>query len=184
MNQRSDEIIVEEVKRGASEAYGELIERYEHRLKRYGKKFLSRKEDIEDLVQDIFVKAYEHLNAFDSKLRFSPWIYRIAHNTFINELKRQSRYGNVFDAEVILPLVPAQEKTDTPILEQEITEELEHLLTFLEPKYREVIVLYYYENLQYQEISDVLKISVSAVGVRMTRAREKLRSLYNQNNYE
>lgn len=176
MSDKADEIIALAVQAGDIEAFGELVARYEDKLKRYARKFLAREEEIEDLVQDVFIKAYTNINSFDIKLRFSPWIYRIAHNTFVNELKRKSRYGfDFFEADVLLPLLPAPERADDYVLSDELRVEIDKSLKSLPPKYREVIILHYFEDLSYQEISDILKIPVTTVGVRMTRARAKLK---------
>ena len=86
----------------------------------------------------------------------------------------------MFDADVILPMVPAKETADNLVLEAELVAQLDDLLTRLSPKYREVIVLHYFEHLSYEEISIVLKVSVNTVGVRMTRARTKLREIMQQ----
>jgi len=181
MNELNDEQIAHLIQTGNAELFGELIERYEDKLKRYARKFLNTNEDIEDLVQDIFIKSYTNIQSFDKNLRFSPWIYRIAHNTFVNELKRKSLFNfGMFDVDAILPQLPAKETTDASILSAELQEEMESLLSELPNKYREVIVLYYFEELSYQEISEVLQIPVTTVGVRISRARKKLRSYYDQ----
>lgn len=177
MKTMTDEQIAELVQHGDIDSFGELVSRYEEKLTRYARRFLARREDVEDLVQDAFVKAYEHIQSFDTSLRFSPWIYRIAHNTFINEIKRKSRYSSVFEADTILPLMPARETADEAVLSAELQAEMELVLDTLSPKYREVLVLHYYEELSYKEISDVLKIPVTTVGVRMTRARTKIKEL-------
>ena len=182
MENRSDEIIASAVQQGDIDAFGELVERFEDKLKRYGRKFLSQQEDIEDLVQDVFIKAYTNIQSFDSSQRFSPWIYRIAHNTFVNELRRQSKYGfRIFDADTILPFLVSSETSDKATLDQELQKEIEHGLSDLSAKYREVIVLHYFESLSYQEISDVLQIPVTTVGVRMTRARRQLQIIMSNN---
>lgn len=179
----TDEAIARLVQEGDTDAFGELMRRYESKLKRYGRKFLSRSEDIEDLVQDVFIKVYTNIQSFDIALRFSPWIYRIAHNTFVNELKRKSKYGlSVFDADVILPLIPSKETADGAVLDAELQKEIDTLITILPAKYREVIVLHYIEDLSYQEISEVLQIPVTTVGVRMNRARTKLQAAFQEKN--
>jgi RNA polymerase sigma-70 factor (ECF subfamily) len=181
MTELTDEQIAHLVQTGDSEQFGELIERYETKLKRYARKFLNSVDDIEDLVQDVFIKSYTNIQSFDVKQRFSPWIYRIAHNTFVNELKRKHRRGfSIFDADTILPQLAAKETTDKDILDTEIRAELDELLTDLPTKYREVIILFYFEELSYQEISEVLQIPVTTVGVRMNRGRTKLRSCYEE----
>lgn len=179
----SDETIAQSVQQGDVDAFGILMSRYEEKLRRYGGRFLSRPEDIGDLVQDVFIKTYENIQSFDSTMRFSPWIYRIAHNTFVNELRRKSKYGfAAFDPDVILPLVPAQETADSTALDTELKAQIDSLIDSLSAKYREVVVLHYMEELSYQEISDILQIPVTTVGVRMTRARAKLKDTLNKQN--
>lgn len=183
----TDESIARAVQGGDIDAFGEIITRYEPKLKRYARKFLSFQEDIDDLVQDVFIKSYTNIQSFDTSMRFSPWIYRIAHNVFVNELKRKTRHGfGFFDADAILPLFPAKETADGDTIAEEIKEEMSVLVDSLAVKYKEVLLLHYYEGLSYQEISDVLQIPVTTVGVRMTRARAKLQTLYQkkQSHYE
>lgn len=185
MQETSDESIVKAVQKGDAEAFGDLIARYEDKLKRYARKFLSYEEDIDDLVQDVFIKAYTSIRSFDTSLRFSPWIYRIAHNTFVNELKRKHVGGfSLFSIDEILPFLPAQETADAGTLHAELKKEIDTLLRELPPKYREVVVLHYLEELSYQEISDILQIPVTTVGVRLTRGRQKLQELYSHNHHE
>lgn len=176
---RTDEEIAASVQQGDADAFGELITRYEEKLTRYGRRFLSNPQDIEDLVQDVMIKTYTNIQSFNTDMRFSPWIYRIAHNTFVNALKKQSRFGyNVFDVDTILPQLKASERADEFALSSELSAEMELYLNQLDPKYREPLVLFFYEELSYQEISDVLHIPVTTVGVRINRAKEKLRKLY------
>lgn len=179
MSEAADEAIVTTVLAGDIDAFGILVDRYEMKLKRYGRKFLNNREDIEDLVQEVFIKAYTNLHSFDQTQRFSPWLYRIAHNTFVNELRRISRLRlTVFDSDVLLPLLPAKETADAPLLEAELKAALEACLENLSDKYREIVVLYYYEELSYQEISDVLHIPTTTVGVRLSRAKKYLLTHY------
>lgn len=179
MNDVADEHIASLVQAGDADAFGVLIERYEAKLKRYARKFLNHQEDIDDLVQDVFIKSYTNIQSFDLKQRFSPWIYRIAHNTFVNELKRKERSSFIiFDTDTILPHLPAKETTDGELLDVELRTELDALLNKIPPKYREALVLHYFDELSYQEISDILQIPVTTVGVRMNRGRAKLKACF------
>jgi len=181
MNDTTDEHIARLVQAGDADKFGVLVERYEAKLKRYARKFLNLKEDIEDLVQDVFIKSYTNIQSFDSKQRFSPWVYRIAHNTFVNELKRKERGSFIFfDTDTILPHIPAKETTDGELLDAELRAELDTLLIEVPSKYREVLVLHYFEELSYQEISEILQIPVTTVGVRMNRGRKKLKSSFEE----
>jgi len=90
MTEETDEAIALRVQGGDGEVFGELIERYQAKLSRYARKFLLDPDDAADIVQDIFIKSYQNIQSFDATRRFSPWIYRIAHNEFVNALKKTS----------------------------------------------------------------------------------------------
>lgn len=171
------------VQQGNKDAFGEIITRYEQKLCRYGSRFLGRTDDITDMVQDVFIKAYTNLQSFDATGRFSPWIYRIAHNTFVNELRRQSRFRGFFDldTEAFLPTLIAPESSLDTVLAKENTILIERHLAQLKPKDREIITLAYFEELSYEAIGDILHIPISAVGVRLHRAKARLKTLFPSN---
>ena len=89
MSLETDEEIAKRVQGGDVDSFGVLIERYEEKIARYARKFLMRGEDVKDIVQEVFIKAYVNIQSFDTRQRFSPWIYRIAHNEFINAIKKK-----------------------------------------------------------------------------------------------
>lgn len=172
----NDESLVRDVINGNTDAYGQLIDRYAPRLVRYGRKFLADSDDVEDIVQDVFIRAYEHIQAFNPSQRFSPWIYRIAHNCFVNALRARAR-GPVFSIDLdTLVATPLLEESGISEAEQrEIREMLDTGLAKIEPKYREVLVLYYLEELSYKDIADILAVPIGTVGIRLSRARAALR---------
>lgn len=177
----SDEEIAHLVQQGNIRAFGVIVDRYEAKLRRYASKFLFGYEDAQDHVQDVFLKAYTHIQGFDTKRRFSPWIYRIAHNTFINAIKRNGKETvPFFNPDELFPHPVAKEETDSDALHQELKEALEQCLDKLDPKYREPLVLSFFEELSYKEIADVLRIPTSTVGVRIRRAKQQLRTHYQQ----
>lgn len=176
MNQKSDEEIASQVQQGNTESFGVLVERYKTKITRYARRFLSNNQDIEDLVQDVFIKAYENIRSFNIKMKFSPWLYRIAHNEFVNALRKKSRLPlYFFDFDALLPHSLAKETADDKANEREIKNMLDKWLNKLSPKYREPLVLYYFEELGYQEIAEVLHIPVSTVGVRLNRGKDILK---------
>lgn len=175
----TDEDIAKSVQRGDRESLGLLVERYEEKLRRYGKKFLANASDIEDMVQDVFVKAYLNIQDFDTSRKFSSWIYRIAHNEFVNAIKKVSRLPiPFFDFDTLFPHLRAPETADRDAELREIGELLERHLASIDPKYREPLVLYYIEDLGYEEIAEILRIPVSTVGVRLNRAKLLLKKSY------
>ena len=76
------------------ELYSEIIRRYEQKLAHYLRKFVSSPDELEDILQETFIKIYRNLNDFDADRKFSSWVYRIAHNEAVNYLKKFHR-GNV-----------------------------------------------------------------------------------------
>ncbi|HTR18485.1 MAG TPA: RNA polymerase sigma factor [Candidatus Paceibacterota bacterium] len=178
MANETDEIVATRVQQGDSEAFGELVERYEDKLMRYARKFLRDPDDAKDIVQEVFIKAYENIQSFDATRRFSPWIYRIAHNEFVNAIKKRAR-GPVFgiDLDVVFPHLAAGETADDQALERDTKEILEQCLDELDPKYREPLVLYYFEGLSYKDMADVLRIPMSTVGVRLARGKASLKRI-------
>lgn len=177
----SDEDIAIQVQQGNSEAFGILMKRYTDKLVRYGKKFLSNSDNIDDIVQDVFIKTYEYIQSFDPKLKFSSWIYRIAHNAFVNGLKRQQRSPLLmpdFDLDVF---ISHYSYVDPKIEERDYAElitMIEKGLDALQPKYKEVIILHYLENMSYRDIGDILQIPIGTVGIRVMRAKEQLKKIY------
>jgi RNA polymerase sigma-70 factor (ECF subfamily) len=178
MIEQSDEEIVLQVQKGDVEAFGTLMKRYEPKLTRYARKFLLDGGDAEDLVQEVFIKAYMNVRGFDPARRFSPWIYRIAHNVFVNAIKKRGTDKvSFFDLDVVFPHAVAKQATDDEAQKRELRESLDAHLSKIDRKYREPIVLYYYEDMDYQGIAETLQIPVSTVGVRLQRGKAALKKL-------
>lgn len=184
-NTMSDEQLATLVQAGEEDAYGAIMDRYTAKLTRYGKRFLSRSENIEDIVQDVFIKTYQNIQSFDATRKFSSWIYRIAHNAFVNALRKQSTEPVfVFDFDALVAH-PAYENT---VEERKEDEEMSVLLKKgidgLPPAYREIITLYYFEELNYQEIADILEVPIGTVGIRLSRAKAILKKGLLKNEHE
>jgi RNA polymerase sigma-70 factor (ECF subfamily) len=181
----SDEEVVTKVIHEDGELFGELIERYEDKLTRYVKRFTQEKEDVSDIIQTVFIKAYTNLNSFDTSRSFNSWVYRIAHNESVTHLKKKSTEKVSFiDFDTFFPHPFAKEEADSATFVREMKEVLEKSLLFLSPKYREVLVLFYYEDLSYQEIAEVLHVPIATVGVRIKRGKDALLKKLKDNNYE
>lgn len=185
VSSQSDEHLVHLIISGDKDCFGELIERYEAKLTRYIKRFTQQHDDVTDILQVVFIKAYTHLQGFDTSRSFNSWIYRIAHNESVTYLKKRSNEKVSFiDFDVFLPHPFAKEEADSESSRRETKEILDKSLSLLSPKYREVLVLYYYDELSYQEISDILHIPIATVGVRIKRGREALQKALITNHYQ
>ena len=178
----SDEELALRVQKGDTDVFGVLISRYQKKLLSYGKRFLSNSDNIEDVVQDVFIKTYQNIQSFDTSLKFSSWIYRIAHNTYVNALKKQSRYPvSLFDFDTFLSYTVVDNPIEREREQKEIKVVVDKGLDKVSPVYREILVLYYIEDLSYKEISDILHIPIGTVGIRLKRAKEMLRKVIDKN---
>ncbi len=180
MHDKTDEQIAVAVQRGDAESFRILMERYEAKMSRYARRFLFQGDDVKDLVQEIFIKAYVNIKSFDADRRFSPWIYRIAHNEFVNAVKKKQKERenvSVFDFDILFPHLIAKETADGGMSHQELKTMLESSLDKLSPKYKEPLILYYFEEMDYKAIADILRIPVSTVGVRLQRGKAMLKKM-------
>ena len=178
----SDEQIATSVQKGNLEDFGELVLRYGKKIQNYLFRFIQTKEEVEDLTQDIFLKAYSNILSFNPKKKFTPWLYQIAHNELVNYLRKKHYLSTKF-INLDLDILAAKSVSKNDILkdlENNLKFELiDKKLNKLNFKYRQPFVLFFYENLSYQEISDILKIPISTVGTRIKRAKEIIKKSVN-----
>jgi RNA polymerase sigma-70 factor (ECF subfamily) len=180
----TDEDLVRRLQSGEEHALTELMRRYSAKLVRYGRRFLSSDDSIGDVVQDVFIAVYENINDFDATRRFSPWVYRIAHNAFVDVLRRRSKEPLSLeqlelDRIIPHPIYEALEESEKEKEEMRVLVERE--LRALTGAQREVLDLYYFEDFSYQEIADILHIPIGTVGIRLSRAKQALRKRMSQN---
>ncbi len=178
MNNKTDEELAIAVQDQRTDLFEVLVLRYEKKLLRYGRKFLFDHEKVREATQEVFIKAFVNLKSFDPGQKFSSWIYRIAHNEFINIIKKEKHEPfSLFEPDIIFSL----SAPDDVLGEAEKKEEGQEVRRYLEKlpaKYREPVVLYYFEEKDYREISDIMNIPISTVGVRLKRARVKIKKYY------
>jgi len=172
--QLSDEEIVKLVCSGKIQEFSEIVERYQRKLLRYVRFIINGTTDSEDIVQDTFIRAYQNLQGFNQKLKFSSWIYRIAHNQAVNYIrKKRPVYFNRDDWQKYESI----NYNHLPNHTQKIISkhDLALLLSRLPMKYKEPVELYYIEGYTYSQISDILRLPQGTVGTRIHRAIKLLR---------
>jgi len=174
-----DNELVKIVREKDSERYGEVIERYQTKLFIYLYRLVGDREEAEDLLQDVFIKAYRNLNSFDATRKFSSWIYRIAHNEAVNHIKRKSLkrfipWESITASKDKLEMSSVAEGVDKVWMRKETSKEVDDAIKKLPFKYRQVLVLRYYSEKSYEEISEILGRPVNTVGTLINRAKKKL----------
>lgn len=171
----TDEELVDRTKHGQVSAFAEIIKRYQDKLLRYGRRFLKVPEDAEDAVQEAFINAYKNIAGFRSGQRLSPWLYRIAHNSFVSLIRSRKQAAlPFFDPDELFPHPVAPDRTDAEAERVSIRQQLDRGLTSIDLKYHEILVLRYYEDLSYAEIADILRLPVGTVSIRIKRGLAKL----------
>lgn len=164
--------------------FGHLVMRYEERLSRYVTRLgVRNKEDNEDVLQEIFIKVYKNINGFDTSLSFSSWIYRIAHNEAISWYRKRNVRPEghlVNESEDIISFVSTEELDAETLFDQEINAGvLSEALNNLDQKYRDPLILRFFEHKEYDEISDILKIPSGTVGTLIHRGKKALKNELN-----
>lgn len=164
-----------------SNAYAPLVRRYQAPLTRYLFRLGAKSQgDADDILQEVFIKAYRNLNGYDSSLKFSSWIYRIAHNEAVTFFKKNSRGPQVARSDD--ELLSFDEIADGGNLAEELDQRLDaaalrDAIGRLDAKYRDVLILRYLEDRSYEEISDILRKPAGTVATLISRAKQRLRAL-------
>ena len=169
-----DAEIVRRVREGEGDAYRHLVRRYQDSLYRYARAMTSQEDVAADVVQGAFVKAYTQLDRCRDPERFGAWLFRIVVNGCKDHLKSRRRRDVSLDAEQ----APVLASSDDPLSNLERTElgrTLEGALGRLNPQMRQAFVLKHVAGKSYEEIAEVLNVSVPALKMRVHRAREALK---------
>ena len=173
LSKLTDEKVVEFTRTKDKEAYAEIINRYQDKLLRYAGYLLNNDDKATDVVQDSFIKAYVNLNSFNSKKKFSSWIYRIVHNEAINLINKHKKEMPLFDNVDFDSGINIEEEFS----KKEITKMVKTCLNELPILYKEPISLHFLEDKSYNEISDILRIPVGTVGTRINRAKALMKKI-------
>lgn len=160
--------------------FGHIVLRYEDKLSRYIRRLgILNEDDRKDVLQNIFIKVYKNLNDFDQSLSFSSWIYRIAHNEAISWYRKahvRPEGHLVSESDDILALISSEEENAEMSFDAHINaEEVNRALSALDVKYKDVLILRFFEHKEYEEISDILKIPPGTVGTLIHRGKQELK---------
>jgi RNA polymerase sigma-70 factor (ECF subfamily) len=175
--------LVTQVRAGDSRAFNELVRRYEGKIFRLANHITQNREDAEDVLQETFMKAYEHLDQFKGDSKFYTWIVRIAVNQALMKLRRRKTDKSVSldeqidtgEDNVTREIAAWGEDPEQHYSREELGTILDSAIQSLEPLYRSVFVLRDIDELSTEETAEALDLSVPAVKSRLLRARLQLR---------
>jgi len=159
------------------ESFGLLMERYQIPLFHYIRRITQLpKEDVEDLLQEVFIKIYQKLNEYNELLKFSSWAYRIAHNHMVDFFRKAAarpRTNSLEEAE-LAKLLKSGTDVEKDLGSKDCLEKIKDCLKELPMKYEEILILRFVEEKTYEEIMDILKKPKGTVATLISRGREAL----------
>lgn len=179
----SDEPLIEACLAGRTQAFGELVERYQDRLYPTLLRLTGSADDAQDLLQEAFIRAYQKLDKFHGGSSFYTWLYRLAINLALSDRRRrkgrrQARLSEVSPHSMVEPPDPSSLQGPSEKLEEEErNKRVQDALNRLAPDHRAVVVLKDFDGLAYEEIAESLGIPIGTVRSRLHRARSELRTL-------
>ncbi|MCA9364435.1 MAG: sigma-70 family RNA polymerase sigma factor [Candidatus Moranbacteria bacterium] len=187
MNDLDDNEVIVLTRQKNQECYQEIVKRYQKRLSAYLYHLVGNKEEVEDVLQEVFVKVYKNIKKFDVNQKFSSWIYRIAHNEAVNFLKKKTRRRLVSWEDIIsykdqmaLQEEQGQESSMDVWMRKERRQEVKDAIAKLPKKYRAVLALRYECVHSYQEMAEILGKPTNTVGTLLRRAKKRLVTVLNE----
>jgi RNA polymerase sigma-70 factor (ECF subfamily) len=181
-----DAQVVRQILRGKREAFSLLVDRYQKPIFNFIYRFYGNYDLAQELTQETFLRCYQFLKSYDPERKFSTWLYTVAKNLCIDELKKQ-RSAREIPLDDVLPAVDAREAEETiddnqqsQCIRREEDFKLLEALQELPAAARTVLLLHYFQGLSYQEIGETLGLPVSTVKIRIFRAKKALLEMWHQ----
>lgn len=168
--------IIQQVKENPDN-FKEIIELWHRPLYNFIRRIsYFEKEDIEDIIQEVFIKVYKNLNSFDPDLKFSSWIYRIARNQTTDAIRKYKTRPNTIclDQRDLAKIFKSSLNLEQEIQNKQDFEVLKKTINEIPYKYREVLILRFIEQKDYKEIMDILKKPKGTVATLLNRGKKKL----------
>ncbi|MHB1422086.1 MAG: sigma-70 family RNA polymerase sigma factor [Gemmataceae bacterium] len=174
--------LIAECLQGNTDAFGELVRRYQDRLFKSVYRLVENTEDAEDVVQEAFLNAYQSLDGFKGDSLFFTWLYRIAINTAISHKRKHRVLARLEigreDKPAMEPFDPSAESRPEHALEQAEQEtRVRQALARLSPDHRAVLVMKDLEEQKYETMAEILQVPIGTIRSRLHRARLELREL-------
>jgi RNA polymerase sigma-70 factor (ECF subfamily) len=174
--------IINQCKKGNKHAYRLLIEGYKDLIYSVALRFTHDPDTAEEVTQETFIKAWRHIKKFEGRSKFSTWLIAIATNKAKDILKEKRKILDTEDVDTVTEISVEEsyiiKEPEDELMNKELGLHLKKLIDGLPDIYREAFILRHVELLSYEEISDIYKVSVEAVKMRVFRAREILKKQF------
>ena len=180
-SRKEDALFIQAALRGNQSAYEKLMKKYHDQIANLIFRIIHRREQVEDLTQEVFIKAFASLKSFNEEFAFSTWLYKIATNSSIDYIRKKklSTFSidkpiSMEDGESTYELPDSTYEPDKHIIQKQRVKLIQEAIEQLPPKYKRVITLRHTEERDYSEIAKILKLPIGTVKAHIFRARELL----------
>ena len=177
MRNLSDQEIIESIRKGNDSDYSIIVDRYKNKAFSMLKRMLKNEFDAEEVLQDCFLKAFKSLSSFKGESKFSTWFYRIVYNTALTKLSSKKRMTETQMSSVEDHFNLESEYVSDEIEKKDVNQLIHDTISKLPERYSAIITLFYLNEMNIEEISEVMQITVSNVKVMLHRSRNALRDL-------
>lgn len=174
-----DNSLIDEALSGNQTSYEKLMKKYYQLIYNLVYRMILKKEDVEDLTQEAFIKAFNSLKNFDKQFSFSTWLFKIATNNAIDYLRKKKlstfsidKQIESDDSDFTFEIPDSENKPDKHIMDKEMRKILDEAIDSLPPKYKQVIVMRHKGELEYEEIAKELNLPLGTVKAHIFRGRE------------
>ncbi|MDY6868887.1 MAG: RNA polymerase sigma factor [Chloroflexota bacterium] len=172
--------LIQQILEGDKNKYRKIVDRYAPIVFHVVRGFVNDEETVQELAQQVFVKTYEKLESFNYKSKFSSWLYMIAKNhcrDYSKNVRRKNRYFSEMEAHELEPKMEGDHYADQEIEKLEERVVLQRALYEINPEYAEAFLMKYRDGMTYKVMAERLNASVSALKVRVHRARKELQQI-------
>lgn len=171
----AEQALVERFRRGDDSAFDGIVQRHAADVAALANRLLGWPQDVDDVVQDVFLAAFKGLRRFRGDCGLRTWLFTITVNMCRRRQRRRVFRIHTVAIDEDAPDLRIEEDAERAAMGSEIFSQVERAVRALPPKYREVVVLHYLQGLETSEMCDLLGITVNAIQVRLSRARQQLR---------
>lgn len=180
MHKDRDAALVNDCKLGDRQAMSELVSLYQKPVFNAAYRIMGNSDDASDITQTVFLKVFEHIEDYNPKFKFFSWVYRIAINESLSQVKKGHKQQPLADSEVSPWQGPAEMLDSNQLCKQ-----VQRALMLLNPDYRSVVVLKHFSGCSYQQVSEILQLPEKTVKSRLYSARQLMKeTLQHQRNQE
>ncbi|WP_299363139.1 sigma-70 family RNA polymerase sigma factor [Winogradskyella sp.] len=181
MTTNDDIILIESINNGDTKAYAQLVDRYKDLVYTLALRMLKHREEAEEVAQDTFIKVFKSLDKFKGDSKFSTWIYRIAYNTCLDNIKKNKKYlNNIAIDEYTFNKLDTIDNALDNIINEEKRALIKTCINKLPEDSSALLTLFYFEELSLDEISKIINVEANTVKVKLFRARKKLAVILEQ----